>query len=130
MKNKIIELISKQIEELIEETYKDGVKAGQEKALTANSENVEKITKTNDKIMKVNIYLMRKYLDELEKEFEDEFHQKFSVDGIPQEILDDNFVKIMRINMIFDKIAEHMNNEMPLPWYEYGFCGDTIIGGN
>ena len=130
MKNKVIEQISKQIEELIEETYKDGVKAGQEKALTANSENVEKIAKTNDKIMKVNIYLMRKYLDELEKEFEDEFHQKFSVDGIPQESLDDNFVKIMRINMIFDKIAEHMNNEMPLLWYEYGFCGDTIIGGN
>ena len=41
MKNKVIEQISKQIEELIEETYKDGVKAGQEKALTANSENVE-----------------------------------------------------------------------------------------
>ena len=91
---------------------------------------IEQIAKTNDKIMKVNIYLMRKYLDELEKEFEDEFPQKFSVDGIPQEILDDNFVKIMRINMIFDKIAEHMDKEMPLPWYEYGFCGNTTIGGN
>lgn len=55
----------------------------------------------NDKIYKINIYLMRKYKDDLIKEFGGE----------------NNFIQWLKI---FEDIIKQMNEEMPEPWYTYG----------
>lgn len=56
--------------------------------------------KSIDRIVKVNIYLLRRYREDLLKEF-----------GLNE----DNALNLC------DHIAEIMNKEMPNLWYEYGF---------
>lgn len=64
-----------------------------------------------DKIMKINIYLMRKYGDKLYKD-----------NGFTKtENVSENYLAISKI---CDKIYEEMNKEIPKMWYEYLFFGE------
>lgn len=65
-----------------------------------------------DSVMKVNMYIMRKY----GKEFREEFG---IIDG------DNSLKNIIKLMDAFDKIAEEMNKEFPFMWYEYGFNGSN-----
>ena len=72
-------------------------------AKTAYKE-LKKYLEQADKMYKVNIYLLRKYKNDLIKEFkgEDEIYE---------------YIKLMNI---FEEIAKVMNEEIPGPWYTYG----------
>lgn len=63
-----------------------------------------------DKFSKIDIWLIRKYGKKLYKDF-----------NITNDDMDiKNFIKI---SQVFDNIYEEMNKEMPLMWFNYGFCG-------
>ena len=57
-----------------------------------------------DKMVKVNIYLLRKCYDELVLKFNIDSHNPLE------------FIKV------FDLIADEMNKEMPDLWYKYMAC--------
>ena len=71
-------------------------------------EYLEQVEKNIDKIYKINIYLMRKYKDNLIKEFGSE----------------NNFIQWLKI---FEDIVKQMNEEMPEPWYTYGIGGKENV---
>lgn len=58
-----------------------------------------------DYLYKINLWLLRKYGDEL--------FEKFGIDK-------NNFSSVMKM---FDAIYTEQCKEMPLPWYQYGFGG-------
>ena len=63
----------------------------------------ERMMQNLDYTVKINLWLMKRYRDDLFKEF-----------GISA----DDFSSISKL---FDKMYEEQCKEMPLPWYEYGF---------
>lgn len=66
---------------------------------------IENLEKCYDKVGKVCIYLLRKY------------HKEF----LEQYKTESKFEKWHRIILMFDKILEEINKEMPEPWYTYSF---------
>ena len=64
----------------------------------------ERMMQNLDYTVKINLWLIKRYRDDLFKEF-----------GVSA----DDF---MSISKLFDKIYEEQCKEMPLPWNEYGFC--------
>lgn len=85
--------------------------------------DIEKLEKEMDKVQKVNIYLMRKYRNELLKEFPetigDNELQKFAEEMT--EISKDRMLEMLKSMSLYEQIAKKMNEEMPEPWYCYGF---------
>ena len=90
---------------------------------------IQALEKQTDRLYKINLYLLRKYKDELIKEFD--------ID-IPEGILDDPWFKLLEsafnqqitmenetliLSLITSKIEQKMNEEMPEPWYCYSFGG-------
>lgn len=88
---------------------------------------IQTLEKQTDRLYKINLYLLRKYKDELIKEF--------NID-IPEGILDDPWFKLLEsafnqkvttedetliLSLITSKIEQKMNEEMPEPWYCYSF---------
>lgn len=59
-----------------------------------------------DKIMKLNMYVIEKYNNEL-----------FAESGIEE--TDNEFQRYGKINKLFDKIYAEMCEKYPLMWYEY-----------
>ena len=88
---------------------------------------VSHIDEQLDDMYKINLYLLRRYKDDLLKEFQ------LENDELPQEWVDmlskvfnttydpkNESIQLMRIT---NKIKEKMKEEMPYPWYCYGFGG-------
>lgn len=90
---------------------------------------IQFLEKQTDRLYKINLYLLRKYKDDLIKEF--------NID-IPKGVLEDPWFKLLEttfnqkitmkdetliLSLITSKIEEEMNKEMPEPWYCYGFGG-------
>lgn len=81
--------------------------------------DVKRLEGNMDRIQKVNIFLVRRYYDELAREFGTE-------DSLTEEILDEairskeDLREQFRVMRVFDAIASKMNEEMPDPWYCYG----------
>ena len=88
---------------------------------------IQSLEKQTDRLYKINLYLLRKYKDDLIKEFNI---------NIPEEVLEDPWFKLLEttfnqkitmedetliLSLITSKIEEEMNKEMPEPWYCYGF---------
>lgn len=84
-----------------------------------------------DDMYKINLYLLRRYKDDLIKEFK--------ID-IPEGVLEDPWFKLLEttfnqkvnlgsetllLSLIANCIKEKMKKEMPDPWYCYGFGGNT-----
>ena len=82
-----------------------------------------------DDMYKINLYLLRKYKDDLIKEFD--------ID-ISKEMLDNPWIQALKstfnqdidfaketiiLSMIENHIKEQMKKEMPDPWYCYGVGG-------
>ena len=63
----------------------------------------ERMMQNLDYTVKINLWLIKRYRDDLFKEF-----------GISA----DDFSSISKL---FDKMYEEQCKEMPLPWYQYGF---------
>lgn len=85
--------------------------------------DIEKLEREMDKVQKVNIYLMRKYRDELLKEFPETIGDT-ELQELVEEITKtskDNMLEIFKSMSLYDQIAKKMNEEMPEPWYCYGF---------
>lgn len=84
---------------------------------------IKKQEETTDTVQKVNIYLLRKYKDELLKEFEIDVakEEKFIAEIVKTN--NESIKQLLIINKIYSIIAEKMNKEMPDPWYCYGFGG-------
>ena len=91
-------------------------------------EDIQALEQQTDRLYKVNLYLLRKYKDDLIKEF--------NID-IPNGVIDDPWFKLLEVafnsqinyeseslilSLIISKIEEEMNKEMPEPWYCYSFC--------
>ena len=87
-----------------------------------------------DRLYKINLYLLRKYKDDLIKEFNIE---------IPEGVFNDPWFKLLEttfnqkvdkedetliMSLITSKIEEEMKKEMPDPWYCYGFGGKVSDG--
>lgn len=88
--------------------------------------DIQTLEKQTDRLYKINLYLLRKYKDDLIKEF--------NID-IPKGVLEDPWFKLLEttfnqkvtmedetliLSLITSKIEEEMNKEMPEPWYCYG----------
>lgn len=84
--------------------------------------DVKRMEENADRIQKVNIFLIRRYYDELAREFGAE-------DSLTEDILDgaiqskEDLREQLRFMRVFDAIAAKMNVEMPEPYYCYGFSG-------
>lgn len=84
--------------------------------------DIERMEESYDKIQKVNIWLMRRYRKDLIEEFSDEkikedYSEIFNLKNADTKGLKEALI----VSHLFDRIAEEMNKEMPLPWYMYGF---------
>ena len=92
---------------------------------------LSRIDEQLDDLYKINLYLLRRYKDDLIKEF--------NID-IPEGILDNPWFKLLEttfnqnvnlesetllLTLITNKIKEKMKEEMPEPWYCYGIGGTT-----
>lgn len=92
---------------------------------------LSRIDEQLDDLYKINLYLLRRYKDDLIKEFH--------ID-IPEGILDNPWFKLLEttfnqnvnlesetllLTLITNKIKEKMKEEMPDPWYCYGIGGNT-----
>lgn len=80
--------------------------------------DIERLEREMDKVQKVNIYLLRKYREELLKEFPDTSKPISELLGDINKV---DLSETMKILSLYDRIAEKMNEEMPEPWYCYGF---------
>lgn len=92
---------------------------------------LSRIDEQLDDMYKINLYLLRRYKDDLIKEFNI---------NIPENVLDDPWFKLLEktfnqnvnfesetllLTLITNKIKEKMKEEMPEPWYCYGIGGNT-----
>ena len=90
-------------------------------------DDIQLLEKQIDRLYKINLYLLRRYKDDLIKEF--------NID-IPKRVLEDPWFKLLEttfnqkitmedetliLSLITSKIEEEMNKEMPESWYCYGF---------
>lgn len=90
---------------------------------------LSRIDEQLDDMYKINLYLLRRYKDDLIKEF--------NID-IPEGILEDPWFKLLEktfnqkvdfenetliLSLISNCIKDKMKEEMPDPWYCYGFGG-------
>ena len=90
-------------------------------------QDIQELEKSVDRLYKINLYLLRKYKDNLIKEFNIE---------IPEGVFEDPWFKLLEttfnqkvnredetliLSLIINKIDEEMQKEMPDPWYCYGF---------
>lgn len=88
---------------------------------------IQVLEKQTDRLYKINLYLLRRYKDDLIKEFNI---------NIPEGVLEDPWFKLLEtifnqkitmedetliLSLITSKIEQKMNEEMPEPWYCYGF---------
>ena len=88
---------------------------------------IQSLEKQTDRLYKINLYLLRKYKDDLIKEFNI---------NIPEGVLNDPWFKLLEttfnqkvimedetliLSLITSKIEQKMNEEMPEPWYCYSF---------
>lgn len=88
---------------------------------------LSRIDEQLDDMYKINLYLLRRYKDDLIKEF--------NID-IPEGVLDDPWFKLLEktfnqninfenetliLSLILNRIKDKMKEEMPDPWYCYGF---------
>mgnify|MGYP006916038594 CR=1 FL=1 len=102
-----------------------------EKNLLEAAHNIRNMEEQIDKVYKVSMYIIRKYGDELQKDFKAKIMSKedFMKQKILGDTLSDDFCKNMYdyyVNQaIFDKIAEEMKKQYPEPWYSYGFCNTS-----
>ena len=87
------------------------------------AELIKKQEENADKIAKVNIYLLRKYKDDLLKEFELEVEKEEKFINNYMLNCSEELKEELIINKIYEEIAKRMNEEMPEPWYCYGFGG-------
>ena len=93
------------------------------------AEDLRRIEEQMDDMCKVNLYLLRRYKDDLIQEFNIE---------IPQGIFEDPWFKALEqifnqnvkyenetliLSLIINRIKEKMKQEMPDPWYCYGIGG-------
>lgn len=96
--------------------------------------SIQFMEKQVDDIYKINMYLMRRYKDDLIKDLGIERPTEtparvktladiFKIDPLNEETLIDQMMFAQATN----KIKEIMNKEMPDPWYCYGF-GSTKLG--
>lgn len=91
--------------------------------------DIQNIEWQMDRLYKINLYLLRRYKDDLIKEFNIE---------VPEGIFNDPWFKLLEstfnqnvdtesetliLSLITSKIEEEMKKEMPDPWYCYGFGG-------
>lgn len=91
--------------------------------------SLQSIENQMDDLYKINLYLLRRYKDDLIKEFNIE---------IPEKVFNDPWFKLLEtvfnqnvdhedetliFSLIISKIRETMKKEMPDPWYCYGFGG-------
>ena len=89
--------------------------------------DIQNIEQQMDRLYKINLYLLRRYKDDLIKEFNIE---------VPEGIFNDPWFKLLEstfnqkvdtenetliMSLITSKIEEEMKKEMPDPWYCYGF---------
>lgn len=97
-------------------------------------EEIQSLEKQTDRLYKINLYLLRKYKDDLIKEFNI---------NIPEGVLNDPWFKLLEttfnqkitaedetliLSLITSRIEDIMNKEMPEPWYCYGF--NTLNNSN
>ena len=95
---------------------------------------IQSLEKQTDRLYKINLYLLRKYKDDLIKEFNI---------NIPEGVLNDPWFKLLEttfnqkitaedetliLSLITSRIEDIMNKEMPEPWYCYGF--NTLNNSN
>ena len=79
-----------------------------------------------DKVYKVSMYLIQKYHDELQKEFEadiiseDEYIKQMSFGGVSAKDFGKSLYDYYVEQTVFEKIAENMKKRYPDPWYCYG----------
>lgn len=91
------------------------------------ADDIQDLEKQVDRLYKINLYLLRRYKDDLMKEF--------SI-NIPEGVLDDPWFKLLEatfnqnidyenetlaLSLITSQIENIMYKEMPEPWYCYGF---------
>ena len=91
--------------------------------------DIQNIEWQMDRLYKINLYLLRRYKDDLIKEFNIE---------VPEGIFNDPWFKLLEttfnqkidkedetliMSLITSKIEEEMKKEMPDLWYCYGFGG-------
>lgn len=90
---------------------------------------LSRIDEQLDDSYKINIYLLRRYKEDLIKEFnielpenifDDPWYKIFEKTFIKNELAKDDTLILM---LIMNKIKEKMKEEMPNPWYCYGFGG-------
>ena len=88
---------------------------------------IQNLEQQMDRLYKINLYLLRKYKNDLIKEFNIE---------IPENIFNDPWFKLLEatfnskidcenetliLSLITAKIEEEMKKKMPEPWYCYSF---------
>lgn len=99
-------------EEIINEFGKLEDKFERGYAVSAPDEKDKQI----DKFYKISIWILRKY----GKEMFDEYG--ISLDNANNS-LENQTRQMINVDLLFDKIYEEMQQEMPLMWYEYCLCG-------
>ena len=79
-----------------------------------------------DKIYKVNLYLMRKYKDDLINNYKikdttiPEEMKAIMLTIFKQEVDMDQAQELFKFSQIIDMMFEEINKEFPDPWYCYG----------
>lgn len=90
-------------------------------------QDIQQLERQTDRLYKINLYLLRRYKDDLIKEFNIE---------VPEKVFDDPWFKLLEtafnqkvnledetllLTLITSKIEAEMNKEMPESWYCYSF---------
>ena len=92
----------------------------EEKAIEI-ARDLRKMEEIMDRERKVNIYLMRKYYDDLTEEFSAELDES-NIDYMDEESFKEaiaRFNESSKILRLYDLIAKKMDEEMPYPTYDY-----------
>lgn len=86
---------------------------------------IQQLEKQMDDIYKINYYLIRKYQDDLIKEFKIEHPETAESCVLWAKMFDPDTTSLadtLNILDITNKIRDEMKKEMPDPWYSYGIA--------
>lgn len=86
---------------------------------------IQKMEEQMDDIYKINYYLMRKYKNDLLKEFKIEQPEAAESCALWAKLFDSNDMSLKDTIAILDitnKIRDQMHKEMPDPWYSYNIA--------
>lgn len=71
---------------------------------------IERDDEYMDKIMKFNMWVTERFLPQIEQEM-----------GLNDD--DEDSIRFLKANRLFEKIIKEENEKYPLKWYEYGLLG-------